>query len=79
MDREEFSKKLDQLFCWSCKHSTIELMNALLANDTEALDVIRQTKVSLDARKQSYLDSFDAANTEEDKMVVVGSVTMEEL
>jgi len=73
-DRDEFVSRLDKIFCPINKYSEKECLRALLFADSTKLDEIRQEKAVCDAEKERYLQAYDAAQTEEDKRQVVGSV-----
>ena len=75
MDRDEFKRRLESIFCLLKTYSTCEILITILKNDTEKLDLLRTEQQALDQKVNMYLTEWDNAPTPEQKMAIVASVT----
>ena len=78
IDRKEFKKRLDRLFDWNTETPTSEILEALIDNDTDKINEIKSLKTAKNQKRDSYLTQWDAAQTQEEKDIVVGSVKIGE-
>lgn len=74
MERTEFENRLKQIFCYTCQYDLKHCVAALLSEDTEAIGEMQAVKAQMEACIADYLNRFDAAETDEDRMAIVGSV-----
>ena len=75
IDRTEFKKRLDSLFDWKTSINLSEVLGALLDNDTQKINEFKTKKSTKKQKIDTYLAQWDAAETQEAKDAVVGSVT----
>jgi len=77
-NRRQFEKRLKNLFSWKEKYSTEEIIEALIANDTQKISEIQTEMIANNQKIDSYLTQFDNATTDEEKIGVISSVTIGE-
>ncbi len=73
MKKEEFEKGFSQDTILS-KYSVLEILEAVIYNNTEKIQSIKDFKTFLEERKSDYLLKYDAAKTDKKRAGVVGSV-----
>lgn len=76
MNRNEFETKLNAIFSFTNKYTTQDWIIASIDNNTEKLTEIRNYKNFMDNQKNAYLSAFDAAENDEQKLAVIGSVVV---
>lgn len=74
MNIEEFENRLKKIFCYTCQYDLKHCVAALLSQDTEAIAEMQAVKAQMEACIADYLTRFDAAETDEARMAIVGSV-----
>lgn len=72
--RQEFSKKLDAIFCISMKCKLVDIVCALVKNDVEKITEFSLLIDECEKKKLFYLNLYDEAATDEIKKSVIGSV-----
>jgi len=74
MTREDFEKKLRQIFDYRYWHPTVTCVDALIRNDVEALSEINDCISSCESKINNYLTLYDAASNDQERLDVIGSV-----
>ncbi len=73
--REKFQNDLKNIYMWAREYSYFDCLNAMLSNDESMLNEIKDCKSKMDAQITYYLNQYDQASTDEQRMAVIGSVT----
>ena len=73
IDREEFEIRLKSIFDWK-RFCTNDPMTCLVMADEQKILEMRTLMSSCTARIDFYLTEWDNAQTDQEKMAVVGSV-----
>jgi len=74
LDKNEFERRIRRTSCWSEYYSPVEVIEALLDNNQNKLQEIRELRTAADNHCNTYLSQWDNAKTEEEKKSLVGSV-----
>lgn len=75
MSREEFKKRLEQIFNSQTVLDSISAIKAIITDDTEKLDQYRTNFTRAQARIDHYLQAYDNAANDRERELVIGSVT----
>ena len=74
IDREEFEERLKSIFDWK-RFCTTDPLTCLVMADAQKITEMQNIMSSCTSRIDFYLTEWDNAQTDQEKMAVVGSVS----